>query len=57
MAEQKTRLREALEVLLRFGSMMLRAGDTAFRVRKSMNMLATSMGIEKVCPCTSPSTA
>jgi uncharacterized membrane protein YjjP (DUF1212 family) len=46
MAEQKTRLREALEVLLRFGTMMLRAGDTAFRVRESMNMLATSMGIE-----------
>ncbi len=46
MAEQKTRLREALEVLLRFGTMMLRAGDTAFRVRELMNMLATSMGIE-----------
>jgi uncharacterized membrane protein YjjP (DUF1212 family) len=46
MAEQKTRLREALEVLLRFGTLMLRAGDTAFRVRESMNMLATSMGIE-----------
>ena len=48
MAEQKTRLREALEVLLRFGTLMLRAGDTAFRVRESMNMLATSMGIESL---------
>ena len=39
-------LTEALDVLLRFGTLMLRAGDTAFRVRDSMGVLATRMGIE-----------
>ncbi|MGZ3339287.1 MAG: threonine/serine ThrE exporter family protein [Reyranella sp.] len=48
MSGQKAPLAEALEVLLRFGSLMLRAGDTAFRVRESMGMLATSMGIESL---------
>jgi uncharacterized membrane protein YjjP (DUF1212 family) len=46
MSGQKAPLAEALEVLLRFGTLMLRAGDTAFRVRDSMGMLAASMGIE-----------
>jgi uncharacterized membrane protein YjjP (DUF1212 family) len=37
---------EALAVLLRFGAMMLRAGDTAFRVRQAMELLARRMGFE-----------
>ena len=37
-------LRDVLDVLLRFGTMMLRAGDTAFRVRNSMGLLASNMG-------------
>jgi len=48
MSGHKAPLAEALEVLLRFGTLMLRAGDTAFRVRDSMGMLATSMGIESL---------
>jgi uncharacterized membrane protein YjjP (DUF1212 family) len=48
MSGQKAPLAEALEVLLRFGTLMLRAGDTAFRVRDSMGMLAVSMGIESL---------
>jgi uncharacterized membrane protein YjjP (DUF1212 family) len=48
MSGQKAPLAEALEVLLRFGTLMLRAGDTAFRVRDSMGMLAISMGIESL---------
>jgi uncharacterized membrane protein YjjP (DUF1212 family) len=48
MSGQKVPLTEALEVLLRFGTLMLRAGDTAFRVRDSMGMLAASMGIESL---------
>src|ERR1700704_5226466 len=48
MSGQKAPLAEALEVLLRFGTLMLRAGDTAFRVRDSMGMLATSRGIESL---------
>jgi len=48
MSGQKAPLAEALEVLLRFGTLMLRAGDTAFRVRDSMGMLASSMGIESL---------
>src|ERR1700730_12029862 len=48
MSRQKAPLAEALEVLLRFGTLMLRAGDTAFPVRDSMGMLATSMGIERL---------
>jgi len=48
MPNQKAMLAEALEVLLRFGTVMLRAGDTAFRVRDSMSTLATSMGIESL---------
>ena len=48
MSGQKAPLAEALEVLLRFGTLMLRAGDTAFRVRDSMGMLATTMGIDSL---------
>jgi uncharacterized membrane protein YjjP (DUF1212 family) len=39
---------EALGVLLRFGILMLRAGDTAFRVREAMGLLANALGIEKL---------
>ena len=39
---------EALPVLLRFGAMMLRAGDTAFRVRQAMDLLATRLGVERL---------
>jgi uncharacterized membrane protein YjjP (DUF1212 family) len=38
----------ALEVLLRFGAMMLRSGDTVFRVRESMGILAENMGIDSL---------
>jgi len=48
MSDPQTRLTEALEVLLRFSTLMLRAGDTAFRVREAMGMLATSMGLESL---------
>ncbi len=41
-------LAEALDGLLRFGTMMLRAGDTVFRVRESMGMLAANMGIDSL---------
>lgn len=43
-----TAVRETLDVLLRFGAMMLQAGDTAFRVRDSMTMLAGRLGIERL---------
>jgi uncharacterized membrane protein YjjP (DUF1212 family) len=39
-------LAEALECLLRFGASMLRAGDTAFRVREWMDAIARVMGID-----------
>jgi len=39
---------DALSVLLRFGAMMLRAGDTAFRVRQAMDLLATRLGVERL---------
>lgn len=41
-------LTEALEGLLRFGALMLRAGDAAFRVREAMGLLAVSLGIERL---------
>ena len=41
-------LPETLDVLLRFGALMLRAGDTAFRVREAMARLAGYMGIENL---------
>lgn len=43
-----TAVRETLDVLLRFGAMMLQAGDTAFRVRDSMTTLAGRLGIERL---------
>lgn len=39
---------EPLPVLLRFGAMMLRAGDTAFRVRQATRRLATRLGVENL---------
>ena len=41
-------LSATLDVLLRFGGLMLRAGDTAFRVREAMARLAGNMGIENL---------
>lgn len=41
-------LREALDVVLRFGQLMLRAGDTAFRVHDAMTALARRLGIESL---------
>ncbi len=40
-------LTDALESVLRFGALMLRAGDAAFRVREAMGLIATSLGIEQ----------
>jgi uncharacterized membrane protein YjjP (DUF1212 family) len=48
MSEQKGPLADTLDVLLRFGALMLRSGDTAFRVRDAMGLLATSLGIERL---------
>jgi uncharacterized membrane protein YjjP (DUF1212 family) len=45
---QPASLSEALDVLLRFGALMLRAGDTAFRVRDAMSLLARNMGIDSL---------
>lgn len=39
-------VRETLDVLLRFGRLMMQAGDTAFRVRESMEALAHRLSIE-----------
>ena len=36
----------ALQELLRFGSLMLSAGETAFRVRRSMGVIASDLGFE-----------
>ena len=41
-------VRETLDVVLRFGQIMLRAGDTAFRVHDAMTVLATRFGIERL---------
>jgi uncharacterized membrane protein YjjP (DUF1212 family) len=41
-----SQLTGSLDVLLRFGSAMLRSGDTAFRVRDAMAVLASSLGIQ-----------
>ncbi len=43
-----TPLTHSLDVLLRFGALMLRSGDTAFRVRDAMGALATSLGVEQI---------
>jgi len=37
---------DALEVLLRFGVLMLEAGNTAFRTRKWVNAIAPKLGFE-----------
>jgi uncharacterized membrane protein YjjP (DUF1212 family) len=39
-------LTEALETLMHFGALMLRAGNAAFRVRQWMSELARAMGID-----------
>jgi uncharacterized membrane protein YjjP (DUF1212 family) len=39
-------LTQALEVLMHFGALMLRAGNAAFRVRQWMGRLASAMGID-----------
>ena len=36
----------SLQELLRFGSLMLSAGETAFRVRRSMGVIASGLGFE-----------
>jgi len=41
-------LTEALDVLLRFGALMMRAGDTAFRVRDAMTVLANPLGLDSL---------
>jgi uncharacterized membrane protein YjjP (DUF1212 family) len=41
-------LSDALKALLRFATLMLRAGDTAFRVREAVDLLANNMGIERL---------
>jgi len=39
-------LTQALETLMHFGALMLRAGNAAFRVHQWMNQLARAMGID-----------
>jgi uncharacterized membrane protein YjjP (DUF1212 family) len=41
-------LSEALDVLLRYGALLLRAGDAAFRVHDDMQRLADRLGIEQL---------
>ena len=41
-------LTHSLDVILRFGAAMLRSGDTAFRVRDAMGLLAKTLGIEQL---------
>jgi len=43
---RRTELIQQLSVLLRFGALMLRSGDTAFRVRDAMGQLAGKLGID-----------
>ena len=45
-APSSATLTEALEGLLHFGAAMLRAGDTAFRVRNWMRVVAGRMGLD-----------
>ena len=44
--EITTTLAEALDSLLHFGAAMLRAGDTAFRVREWTSVIARAMGLD-----------
>jgi uncharacterized membrane protein YjjP (DUF1212 family) len=46
--EQQATLTESLDVLLRFGAAMLRSGDTAFRVRDAMGLLAGNLSIDQI---------
>lgn len=41
-------IQATLEVLLRFGTLMLRSGGTAFRVRESLRILAGKLGLEGI---------
>ena len=47
---------KSLDVVLRFGAAMLRSGDTAFRVRDAMGLLARQPRHRR-SRCTSPSAA
>ncbi|MBK7972967.1 MAG: threonine/serine exporter family protein [Deltaproteobacteria bacterium] len=40
------RLVDGLEQVLRYGALLLRAGDAAFRVRAEMGGVASALGIE-----------
>jgi uncharacterized membrane protein YjjP (DUF1212 family) len=44
----KVSLADALDVLLHYGTLLLRAGDTAFRVHDDVQRLAVRLGIEKL---------
>jgi threonine/serine exporter ThrE len=44
--ENTSALADALDSLLHFGTSMLRAGDTAFRVREWMGVIARAMGFD-----------
>jgi uncharacterized membrane protein YjjP (DUF1212 family) len=46
--DDRAALTELLACLLRFGELMLRAGNAAFRVREWMGALARAMGIESL---------
>src|SRR5580765_2459965 len=46
--ERPDALADSLDVLLRFGAAMLRSGDTAFRVRDAMGLLAGNLGIDRI---------
>jgi uncharacterized membrane protein YjjP (DUF1212 family) len=48
VADRKAMLGEALDALLRFAALMLAAGDTAFRVRESTNLVAARLGVERL---------
>src|SRR5687768_10631012 len=41
-------LTDSLAITLRFGAAMLRSGDTAFRVRDAMGLVAKALGIENL---------
>ena len=46
--ETQSRLSGELEEVLRFGAQLLRAGDTAFRVRHSMGALGLALGFDEL---------
>src|SRR5262245_39086367 len=43
-----SRLDKSLDTILHFGAAMLRSGDTAFRVRDAMGLLAKALGIDRL---------